>query len=90
MTKYTSNAEWPSACGVESSSDTHDTEEAARCVCRMLEENGFGGQGRFFPLRTWVAPVIESSLGRKRDRIIPCAVAGVAAAATTLLLRGCQ
>lgn len=63
--KYTSNAEWPKECGVSSSSDTHDTREAAEAVCRLLENNGFGGGGIYFPTRTWVQPPEEAPGGEE-------------------------
>lgn len=39
------------------SEDTHDTKEQAEAVCRMLERDGFGGNGQIFPIRTWIEPV---------------------------------
>jgi hypothetical protein len=39
------------------SEDTHDTKEQAEAVCRLLERDGFGGNGKFFPIRTWTEPV---------------------------------
>ena len=59
---YQSNAEWPAGTitGKESqiSTDTHSTRQAAESVCRMLERDGFGGEGKIFPLRTWVSDLI--------------------------------
>lgn len=51
---WTSNAQWPkgSVCQGKTT-DTHDTEAQARAVCRMLERDGLGGEGKVFPLRTW-------------------------------------
>ncbi len=56
---WTSNAQWPigSICqrrANDKTTDTHDTEAQARAVCRMLESDGLGGEGKVFPLRTWV------------------------------------
>lgn len=62
--KYQSNALWAAAealCvspyGDNISTDTHDTFEQAIGVCKGLERHGFGGDGKVFPLRTWVSPV---------------------------------
>ena len=55
--KITSNAQWPqdSTFGpIADSSDTHDTYSQAASVCNMLENQGFGGGGVVFPIRTWV------------------------------------
>ena len=34
--------------------DGHDTFEAAESVCKMLKRIGFGGEGKVFPIATWV------------------------------------
>lgn len=39
------------------SRDIHDTQEQAQTVCDLLNRNGFGGEGKDFPIRTWVEPV---------------------------------
>lgn len=60
---HTSFAKWPD--GFDSGSirsdnvttDNHDSKEAADVVCRMLEREGFGGDGQTFPVRTWSEPV---------------------------------
>lgn len=36
------------------STDTHDSKEAAEAVCRLLEQHGFGGEGKIFPVSTRV------------------------------------
>jgi len=58
---YHSNAEWPVDERLPSlknsdntTMDKHDTKEQAVAVCRMLEQQGFGGEGIIFPIRTWV------------------------------------
>ena len=56
---WTSCAQWPKGSIVQRRSndqtfDFHLTEAAARAVCRMLERDGLGGEGKIFPLRTWV------------------------------------
>lgn len=38
------------------SEDTHDTPEMALAVARRLREEGFGGDGKIFPLKVWVIP----------------------------------
>jgi hypothetical protein len=38
----------------ETTSDEHDTREQAQAVCDMLEREGFGGEGKMFPVKTWV------------------------------------
>ncbi len=61
--KVQSNALWPaelsgvSVYGDSISTDTHDTEAQAHAICRALQRHGFGGEGKVFPLRTWVSPV---------------------------------
>lgn len=61
--RFQSNALWPdtlrgvSAYGDCISTDTHDNPKAAYWACRGLEIHGFGGDGKVFPLRTWVSDV---------------------------------
>jgi hypothetical protein len=54
---FSSNAKWPdSVCTGNSdnvTTDSHDTDEQATAVCRMLERDGFGGSGLVYPLKTW-------------------------------------
>ena len=62
MKTWTSNAQWPegSVCQVRAnntSTDSHLTKAAAQAVCRMLERDGLGGEGKVFPLRTWVEDI---------------------------------
>lgn len=62
---YQSNAEWPpgvcsSMYGDNISTDQHRAFEEAEAVCRGLEREGFGGQGKHFPVRTWVSIGEES------------------------------
>jgi hypothetical protein len=42
---------------LDGSSDEHDTFDQAEAVCDMLNRDGFGGEGKIFPLRTYVEPV---------------------------------
>jgi hypothetical protein len=56
---WLSKAEWPkgSICqsrANEITTDEHATEAQARAVCRMLERDGRDGEGKTFPVRTWV------------------------------------
>ena len=58
--EYQSNAEWPEGVykdsfGINVSSDTHSTRDTAVSVCKRLEKEGFGGEGKHFPIRTWVS-----------------------------------
>lgn len=59
MKKYTSNARWPQGTlngyNNDVSTDTHETKQAAECVCEALEDEGFGGDGIVFPVETWWA-----------------------------------
>lgn len=62
---FTSNAEWPAgtiAGGCDISTDNHDTEAQAQGVCRGLMEKGFGGEGRIFPVRTWVEDLTKATV----------------------------
>lgn len=57
---WKSCAWWPEDCCPaigNYSDDNHDSEEAARAVCDLLRKNGFGGDGKFFPIRLEVKPV---------------------------------
>ena len=59
---FQSNALWPkgvcsSMYGDGISTDTHMTRAQAEAVCRALEREGFGGERKHFPLKTWVSPV---------------------------------
>lgn len=56
---YISHAKWPR--GVvnlgnteNESTDTHGSREQAEVVCRLLEQNGFGGDRQIYPIRTWI------------------------------------
>jgi hypothetical protein len=75
--KYLSFAEWPEGTcrnrfGKPISQDTHESKESAERVCRLLEREGYGGQGEAFPIRTWTEPEtmeIEREKDRQRVRI---------------------
>ena len=63
--KYQSNAEWPQGVydyGARKnvSTDLHFTEEEAQGICNLLTKHGFGGQGKHYPVRTWVSESQEA------------------------------
>jgi hypothetical protein len=55
---WNSGAQWPDGTV---SKDGHDTEEAAKAVCSRLEREGWGGEGRVLPIRTWVECVKDGA-----------------------------
>ena len=58
--RWVSNAEWPKGTcpGLnDHTQDEHGTRAAAHAVCKRLEADGFGGDRKVFPLRTWTEPV---------------------------------
>lgn len=56
---FKSVAIWPTGVGIHitESSDTHDTRDQAEAVCKMLRDQGFGGDGKIFPIETHVEEV---------------------------------
>ena len=59
MSEWTSNAQWDLSVyrgmyGDGVTTDTHDSLDAAQAVCSALRSDGFGGQRKDFPLRTWI------------------------------------
>lgn len=57
---WQSNAQWPldvyrGPYGDGISTDTHRSQEEAEAVCRLLKRDGFGGERKHFPIRTWVS-----------------------------------
>lgn len=61
MAKWKSNAQWPldvyrGMDGSGISTDTHESLEGAQAVCDGLRRDGFGGERKHFPVRTWVTP----------------------------------
>lgn len=79
--KYLSHAEWPEGVcrdmfGKPHSQDTHESEEAAEKICRLLEREGYAGQGEYFPIRTWTEPEtaeIAREEARHQNQIIHAA-----------------
>jgi len=57
--RYHSNAQWPDCVALgtsdNSSTDSHYTKKEAESICKMLERDGFGGDGLIFPIKTWVS-----------------------------------
>lgn len=52
-----SKARWPEGTivgGPDVTADDHETFEQARTVCLILKREGFGGEGKIFPISTWV------------------------------------
>lgn len=62
--QFSSNAEWPDSvklgCIPNVSTDKHDSEKMAQAVCDRLKECGFGGEGKIFPIRTWVEELSDN------------------------------
>lgn len=60
---FQSIAVWPDTIkvgnveGKNESVDTHDTQDQAEGVCRLMKKEGFGGDRKVFPLSTRVEPV---------------------------------
>ena len=62
---YISHARWPADVytgidGTSISKDKHGTPEEAHAVCERLKRDGFGGEGKHFPISTWVLEVEAS------------------------------
>ena len=52
-----SHAEWPEGTATLSwnrTFDHHFTKKEAQSVCDRLNDEGFGGDGLIFPIKTWV------------------------------------
>lgn len=56
MKTWKSVAVWPDELHVPNdiSEDEHDTEDQAKGVCQLLEKEGFGGERKVFPIKTYV------------------------------------
>ncbi len=57
MKKFRSYVQWGEDNLCNMTQDDHETEEQAIAVCRMLEKEGLGGEGRIYPFETWVKPI---------------------------------
>lgn len=55
---FKSCAQWPFTLEVGSedhiTKDLHYTRKEAECICSLLEKEGFGGEGKIFPIKTWI------------------------------------
>lgn len=52
---WKSVATWPKGTKAPlESTDTHHTQEDPRNVCRMLTSDGYGGEGKIFPISATV------------------------------------
>lgn len=58
MKNFQSCAEWDKHTqGFHSNNitkDQHETKEQAEGVCKLLRKEGLGGEGIWFPVKTWV------------------------------------
>ena len=85
---FRSFARWPAGthfgeqCDV--TSDDHFTEAEANGVGDLLKQNGYGGNGRIFPLETWVIPLCPEtgethsfSAAKPTDRHLTCITCGL-------------
>lgn len=64
LTFYSSCAQWPpevytDANGNNVTFDDHSNYDRAAAVCDRLKREGFGGEGKHFPIRTWVTETRE-------------------------------
>ena len=58
--RWLSCTRWPHMLGFlnnNMTTDEHGTKEQAEAVCMMLTRDGLGGEGKIYPLRTWVVAV---------------------------------
>jgi len=65
---FRSFARWPSGTlphesPPDASYDDHETAAQAQGVCDLLRKNGLGGDGKVFPLETWVIPLCPERPG---------------------------
>lgn len=68
---WKSIAWWPESVSLMSkentSDDTHHSQEAAEAVTRMLQRRGLGGDGKIFPLKTAVEPILKENAKVARE-----------------------
>ena len=57
--KWKSVAVWKD---FDTTTDMHRTKESAEAVCRMLESDGFGGEGKIFPTKTSVELHLDNQI----------------------------
>jgi len=63
MKIYRSKAQWPDGSikqprANDITTDFHSSLSFAKAVCKMLETDGLGGDGKIFPIITWVDEII--------------------------------
>jgi len=54
---FKSCIEWnPEEVCLENSitTDLHETYEQAESICKIIQRDGLGGEGKIFPIKTWV------------------------------------
>lgn len=72
--KFKSIIYWPNTVSLgtvdNTSEDTHDSFDAAAAVCDMIEQQGFGGEGKIFPIKTLVKPVKHEFLNDSTFEVI--------------------
>lgn len=60
---FKSCVHWPEGCCPaigNYSEDTHTTMDQALAVLYLLRQHGFGGEGKFFPIKTEVIKIKEN------------------------------
>ena len=57
MKRWKSKAVWGEGFNNITSEDSHYTKEQAEAVCHILERDGFGGEGKYFPIKTCVEEI---------------------------------
>jgi hypothetical protein len=64
MFKYKSVAQWPEGTlngyNDDISEDKHFEYDEAYYVARRLKQEGFGGEGKIFPIDTWVEEIEDA------------------------------
>jgi hypothetical protein len=79
--RFISHAQWPEGVirqkrANDHTIDVHATEEACRAVCRMLERDGLGGEGKIFPLKTWIEDTLDPEDTKKGECTMQCEKCG--------------
>ena len=86
---FRSCAEWPKGTVSETDNitrDNHDTQAQAEGVCDRLRTEGFGGEHKIFPIRTWTEPITAlESYNTKCQKLHKLIKAGVTDAETDAL-----
>lgn len=72
--KTQSNALWPNGTsvgcpwGTQITRDSHHSQATAQAVCDMLMVEGFGGDGKVFPVKVWVSLPTDGKPELPEDR----------------------